>query len=297
MKDYNVYTIKSENSGKKLGKYLRNVLMLSRRTVVKLKQNCSLSINGESCTANTVLNEGDVLEITLSQESSDNIISQDMKLDIVYEDEYLIVINKPSEVPVHPTRGYKIDTLANGLKHYFTGRERSTVIRPVNRLDKNTTGLVVFAKNSHIQYLLTKNPNAKEFQKRYIAVVTGVPINESEYINMPIGQESSDAIKRVVREDGYNSITFYEVKEKYNNSALLKLELLTGRTHQIRVHMSFIGHPLVGDVNYGGTTDTIGRQALHANKIKMLHPVNKQWIELEAPLPKDMKHLISRLKK
>ncbi len=296
LKDHNTYIIEKSEDGMKLEGYLRNKLRLSHRTLVKLKKNQSIKLNGEKSRINVLLSEGDKLEITLYGEESENILPEPMELDIVYEDEYLIAVNKPYNMPVHPTRRHIMGTLANGIVYYWMNRERSTVVRLVNRLDKDTSGLVVIAKNSHIQHLLSLNIGKPEFEKKYIAVVEGIPDNTVGTIDLPIARERAGFIKRVVREDGDRAVTHYEVLSSFKSTCVLSIKLETGRTHQIRVHMSHIGHPLLGDELYGGSTKLIYRHALHANEINMKHPITGKWLKLKAEMPSDMVELIEALK-
>ncbi len=296
MKDYNIHTINAAFAGRSIESFLKGELKLSRRTISSLKRNQSLRLNGGEARTNMQLKEGDILEITLAAEESESILPEPMELDIVYEDEYLIVINKPYAMPVHPTKGHIMGTLANGLVYYWMNNERSTVIRPVNRLDKDTSGLVVFAKNSHIQHLLSLSMGKPEFKKRYTAIVDGSMEGREGTVDAPIAREIDQRIKRVVREDGDSSVTHYQVLECYKDAALLDIILETGRTHQIRVHLSYIGHPLIGDTLYGGS-DRMDRHALHAYEITMKHPINSNWLKLSAEMPKDMKDLLECLRR
>ncbi|MFZ5352145.1 MAG: RluA family pseudouridine synthase [Bacillota bacterium] len=296
MKDYNLYVIDRSYEGCELRTFLKRELKLSHRTLINLKKNNSMKVNGETAYTNTILKVGDRLEITLAEEESEGILPEPMELDIVYEDEYMAVLNKPYNMPVHPTRRHYMGTLANGLVYHWMNRERSTVIRPVNRLDKDTSGLVVFAKNAHIQHLLSMNMAKPEFEKRYEAIVEGCVEICKGTINAPIAREYEGRVKRTVREDGERAVTHYELKEQLKDASLLDILLETGRTHQIRVHMSYIGHPLLGDDMYGGSLKHIHRHALHAGSINMLHPITNQWLYLKAELPEDMKNVIERLR-
>jgi len=289
MKNYNMYIIREEYSGKTIKEYLINQLSISHRTLVKLKRDSSILLNGEAAFVTKKLKTGDKLEIILSDEESINIVPEAFDLDILYEDDYLIAINKPPNMPVHPTRGHFTGTLANALAYYYMNIGRSIKIRPINRLDKDTSGIVIFAKNPHIQYLMSK----EEFtlSKKYIALVEGMVSRDKDIIDMPIKRESPITIKRIVSDEGQRAVTVYEVIKKNEIASLLRIDLITGRTHQIRVHMSHIGHPLYGDELYGGNQQLINRQALHAERLSFVHPITGDNLELYAEIPEDIKNL------
>lgn len=288
-----IYIIDKASAGTTLKHYLSNKLQFSRRSIISLKKSSGALINGEISHMNVLLKEADKVQITFKDSESENILPEQMELDIVFEDEDIIVINKEYGMPVHPTRRYVMGTLANGLAHYWMGRAEQIKIRPINRLDKDTSGLVVFAKNAHIQHLLSFHVGKEEFKKEYIAIVHGSLLNSEGTIDLPIARETEYGMRRVVREDGDRAVTHYKKVAEIGSYCVVNITLETGRTHQIRVHMSQIGHPLLGDEIYGGSTELIGRQALHAEKITMLHPLTKKWHNFSAPVPEDMKRLIT----
>jgi 23S rRNA pseudouridine1911/1915/1917 synthase len=288
----NVYIIDNNAAGMTLRDYLSKKLQFSRRSIIALKKCGGALINGNVSHMNVVLKELDKIEITFEDSESENILPEQMELDIVFEDEYIIVLNKRFGMPVHPTRKHVMGTLANGLAYYWMTLEKPIKIRPINRLDRDTSGLVIFAKSAHIQHLLSFYVGKEEFKKEYIAVVQGYLHNSEGTIDLPIARESENAMKRVVREEGDRAVTHYSTIAVRDGYSVVNIALETGRTHQIRVHMSHIGHPLLGDEMYGGSTELIGRQALHAKKITMLHPLTNQWHTFEAPIPDDMERLI-----
>lgn len=293
MKHYNEYFISEEYSGKSIKDYLINHLSISHRTLVKLKKNSSILLNGEKVYVTRKLKTGDRLEIILQDEESENVIPEAFDLNTIYEDDYMIAVNKPPYMPVHPSKSHYTGTLANALAYYYMSMGRNIKIRPINRLDKDTSGVVIFAKNSHIQYLMSKEEAF--ICKKYIAVVKSMVSQDKGIIDMPIKRENTNSIKRVVSEDGQKAITIYEVIDKNEKSTLLRIDLITGRTHQIRVHMSHIGHPIIGDELYGEISPLIQRQGLHAEKISFKHPITHDIIELYADIPDDIKKLISVL--
>lgn len=292
MKSYNTYIIDKGNDGIKLGVYLRSRLMMSRNGLVKVKKSGSLKVNGCKSHTDIIIKAGDKVEFELPDRNSENILPECMTLDIVFEDDYFIVINKEAGIPTHPSGNYYMGTLANGLMYHWMEKGRDITIRPVNRLDKNTSGLVIFAKSSHIQHLMSKEDYKSKITKEYLAVVQGVVEADSGTIDAPIAREKLHSIRRVVREDGAEAVTHYSVIERYEACSLLEIVLETGRTHQIRVHMAHLGYPLLGDELYGGSQEKIERHALHAYRIKMLHPIENRMLDFLAELPPDMQELI-----
>ncbi|HOM44024.1 MAG TPA: RluA family pseudouridine synthase, partial [Bacillota bacterium] len=262
--------------------------------LIKVKKSGSLKVNGCKAHTDIIIKAGDKVEFELPDRNSDNILPEFMPLDIIFEDDYLIVINKEAGIPTHPSRNHYMGTLANGLMYHWMEEGRDITIRPVNRLDKNTSGLVIFAKSSHIQHLMSMECYRSKMTKEYLAVVQGVVEADSGTIDAPIAREKLHSIRRVVREDGAEAVTHYCVIERHEDCSLLEIVPETGRTHQIRVHMAQMGHPLLGDELYGGNQEKIKRHALHAHKIKMLHPVENRMLDFSAQVPSDMRELIKK---
>lgn len=294
MKSYNIYDIGKEHDGLTLGEFLRGKLQLSRNGLVKVKKSGSLKVNGQTAYTNKLLKAGDRVEFELPDKASENILPEYMELDVVYEDEYMIVVNKEAGIPTHPSRNHYMGTLANGLMYHMMEEGREITIRPVNRLDKNTSGLVLFAKSSQVQHLMSMKSGKANTVKEYLAIAQGLVKSDSDTIDAPIAREKPQSIKRIVREDGDRAVTHYRVLERYEDCSLLSIILETGRTHQIRVHMAYLGHPLLGDELYGGDREKIGRQALHAYRLEMLHPVLHTGMSFKAEPPYDMQRLIRR---
>lgn len=292
MKRCNVFNIDKEYDSLKLGKYLREKLMMSRNGLIKVKKSNSLKVNGYYVHMDRILKAGDKVEFELPDQNSENILPEHMELDIMYEDEYMIVINKEAGILTHPSGKHYMGTLANGLMYHCMGEGRDITIRPINRLDRNTSGLVLFAKSSHIQHLMALDSYKDNITKEYLAVVQGKVEASSGTIDESIARENLQSMKRVVREDGSRAVTHYHVLEQYEDYSLLSITLETGRTHQIRVHMAHMGHPLLGDELYGGSKEKIKRHALHAYNIKMLHPITHTNLNFTAELPEDMQRLI-----
>lgn len=272
--------------------FLRRQAGLSLSAWRKLKTNGTLMINEELVQINTIVSAGD--KILLTWENDCSIIPTNIPLEICYEDDYLLVINKPAGLLVHPTVKEHNHTLANGIMFYFRQHNLPFSFHPVHRLDRNTSGLILIAKLSHIQHLMTSN-STKKFKRIYLAVVDGLVTPPSGIISAPIGRHPDSIIERVVHPDGQTATTHYQTIATYHKASLVELELLTGRTHQIRVHMAHIGHPLLGDDLYGGSLEYFNRQALHASKLIFEHPILNTVIEVDSPLPEDIKRLLSRL--
>ena len=222
---------------------------------------------------------------------------QDLKLSILYDDFDIIMVNKPAFMVVHPTKSHYENTIANGVTHYIMEKDEKVKVRFVNRLDMNTSGLVIVAKNPYAQFVLSSDMKDDKVEKMYIAVVKGIVESDFGTINEPIYRPTDDSIKRIVHEDGQPSVTHFEVVERLKDATVLKLKLETGRTHQIRVHLNHIGHGIIGDELYGYVDENlIKRQALHAYSLKFKQPRTREDLEFNAPLPKDMEELIEKLK-
>lgn len=282
--------IKKENDNyKTVNDVLINVFNLSNRLRTKLVNNKCVLLNGSICDTRSTIKYGNIIKINLNyEEDSSNIAPTKMNLDIVYEDEWLLVVNKPAGIAIHPSQLHYEDSLSNGIKYYFDSIGLKKKIRPVNRLDKNTSGLVIFAKCEYIQECLIKQMETKLFKKEYLALVYGKLDSKKGTINLPIARKENSIIERCIAEHGQKSITHYEVLKEFDDYSLVKCILETGRTHQIRVHMKAIVHPLLGDDLYGGQNNLITRQALHCSYLEFVHPISKQIITFKAEAPKDM---------
>ena len=272
---------------------LKEEFLMSDRLIAKLKNISQIYINSKPIYINHILSIGDILSVNLEfNENSENIVPTKMKLDILYEDESMLILNKPAGIPVHPSMEHYNDSLSNGVKYYFNQISLKRKIRPVNRLDKNTSGIVIFAKNQYIQECLIKQMKTDDFKKEYLALINGNLSKKDQIISAPISRKENSIIERCVATNGSKAITIVELLRNFNNYSLIKCILKTGRTHQIRVHMQFIEHPILGDTLYGIPSDLIDRQALHAYKVSFTHPITKENISIIAELPEDMKKLI-----
>lgn len=265
----------------KIRDYLKGRLGLSTALIGKVKYD-NVKLNGEYVHMRAMVKNGDVIEITLPDEESENIEPMDIPIDIVYEDEYVIAINKPKNMPVHPSRGNHLPTVANAIRAYIG---HPFVFRAINRLDRDTSGIVLIAKDRLSGAKLYQSMKERKFGKTYLAVIEGVPQVAHGIINDPIIREYEGSIKRVVRDDGKECITEYELIETYDNgTSLVKVTPHTGRTHQIRVHMAHIGHPLVDDFLYGTRGDDT--YSLHCSSLSFPHPFTGESIVINAEYPK-----------
>ncbi|SHJ46568.1 23S rRNA pseudouridine1911/1915/1917 synthase [Hathewaya proteolytica DSM 3090] len=298
MENILTYTVAGVDN-KKIRDYLRYEIGLSGRMITKAGMEGRIFSNGQVVKLNHRVNTGDEIVINLVREEKQDIEPVYMDLDVAYEDKDIIIINKPPFMVVHPTKSHQKDTLSNGVIKYFIDNGENCIVRLVSRLDMDTSGLVIIAKNQYSHMTLAKDMAENGIDKIYRAVVHGILQDKKGIIDAPIGRESEDSIKRQVMQEGKRAITHYEVIEEYdNNASLVELKLETGRTHQIRVHMDHIGHPIIGDALYGTgeDCDLINRQALHAYKLCLKQPATRETLVINSKLPCDIESLIEKLK-
>ena len=282
------YEIK--NNTQTINSTLQNELKISSRLLYKLIKLNKIELNHKPCDTRKTGTFGDTITINFDyEEDNSNIIPTKMNLNIIFEDDWLLVVNKPAGIAIHPSVLHYSDSLCNGIKFYFDKIGLKKKIRPVNRLDLNTSGLVVFAKCEYIQECLINQMKNNQFKKEYLAVCNGFFDKKSGTINLPIARKENSIIERCISENGQTAITHYEVLKEFDNYSLVKCSLETGRTHQIRVHMSAIGHPLLGDSLYGSISDLINRQALHCYNLQFIHPVDNNDLNFFGDLPNDFK--------
>lgn len=295
MKERYYYIIQAGDEESSIKELLRNKMSISSRLLRRLKVENRVYLDGKNIRLYEKGEAGSKITLRLPEESSD-FLPEDIPLDVIYEDEDLLALNKQAGIVVHPTKGHPTNTLTNGIMKYMLDREESYKIRFINRLDLDTTGVVLVGKNSYCQDDFTRQAACGTVEKKYLAVVKGIVEMDKGVIDQPIGKPAEDDIKRAVMAGGYPSITHYEVVERFERGyTLLRLQLMTGRTHQIRVHLSHLGHPIAGDSLYGGPDELIDRQALHAEQLNFDHPIINKKILLAAPLPEDMSRLISAI--
>lgn len=286
--------IKNENDNYKTIKdVLKQNFKLSRNLILKLKLENKIYLNNKESVVNTLININDNICVNLDFiEDNSNVIPVKMDLDIVYEDECLLVLNKPYGIAIHATIGNVHNSISNGVKYYFDSIHLKRKIRPVNRLDTDTSGLCIFAKNEYIQDYLVKQMKNDCFLKEYIAICDGHFDKKTGIIDAPIARKEGSIIQRCINDTGDISITHFSVINEFSldlkNISIVKCILKTGRTHQIRVHLKHIGHPILGDTLYSNSSNLIKRQALHSYRTSFYHPILKYTLELTAPVPSDI---------
>ena len=283
------YTI--QENDKTVKSILAEKLKFSKRLSKKLELNCNIFLNGRAVKLNKSVFEGDELAIEFDEEE-DEYDAVNIPIDIIYEDDDLLVVNKQPYMVVHPTRSHQNNTVANGAAYYFRQNNINRKVRFVNRLDMNTSGIVIIAKNPYAHNQLANQMKSNSVEKFYYAIVEGLLEADEGIINEPILRLNPEDIIRIVHRDGKECITEYKAEKRYNNMTLVKLKLITGRTHQIRVHMKHIGHPIIGDTLYGNNSGLIDRQALHCYEMKFKQPVTNEDISIKCPMPDDMKKLL-----
>ena len=308
-----------EEIGKRLDHYLLDHLTkYSRSRLQSFIRSGQILVNGNKCKTGYSLEMNDIIQVDVPKQESNfkKLIPENLNLNIIHEDESIIVINKPAGIIVHPGIGVNSGTVANGLAYHF--RKLSNVngdLRPgvVHRLDKDTSGVMIIAKTNSAHVFLADQFKEREVKKKYIGLTWGVWDNEKGEINKPLLRDKKDPTKYSIGVNGKNSITKYEVQKLFRHSSLVSFFPLTGRTHQIRIHASYYGHPIFGDEKYGGGVsrskgflpefkshykrmiDKFNRHALHAEKLELIHPISKEIVKFDATLPKEYLDLVKSI--
>lgn len=288
------YIIEKEDAGLRIEQFLKRRGYSSKNLAAIKRMPKSVIVNGEHFYMRQELKEGDRLSIHIMEtESSEKVPPTEIPLNIVYEDEDIIVINKPAHMPIHPSLNNYTNSLANALAWYYEKQNKPFVFRCCNRLDRDTSGLTVVAKHLVSGNILSSMVKERKFHRQYLAIVRGHVIPPSGTINAPLGRKEGTIIERTIDwEHGENAITHYHVVEEKNGHSLVSLKLETGRTHQIRIHMKHLGFPLIGDYLYNPDMEFINRQALHSHKISFTHPITGEPMNFVAPLPEDMQRVL-----
>lgn len=288
------FVIKPEEEGQFLRDYLRGRVKLSARFIKKLTSKPGyLTMNGEHVTVRYLVKSGDVLHIKIPEEKPSNFIQpEELPLEVVYEDDWLLVLDKEAGIPSMPSHIYPSGTIANGLLAYYDKHNLPYTIHIVTRLDKDTSGLMLIAKHQHSHSLLSQMQKEQRIDRYYEAIVAGNIKVDAQTINNRIRRKPSSIIEREVAADGKEAITHFRVIERYKEYTYVSVRLETGRTHQIRVHFSNIGHPLLGDDLYGGSLELLKRQALHCAKLKFTHPFTNEPLIFRAEIPKTWNKLL-----
>lgn len=283
------YIVK-DNKYQNINQILKQEFNISARLLHKLIVEKHVLLNGMIVDTRSSVVNNDIVSVDLDfEEENENIKPSKMKLDIIFEDDAFLILNKPAGIAVHPSILHYENSLSNGVKFYYDTIGLKRKIRPVNRLDLNTSGLIIFAKNEYVQECLIQQMNNHIFQKEYIAIVKGHFEYKNGTINLPIARRENSIIERCISLNGQEAITDYNILKEFDNYSIVKCILKTGRTHQIRVHMSAIGHPLLGDTLYGVPCDWLDRQALHSYRICFVHPISHENVEFVCELPNDLK--------
>lgn len=292
MEKKSVIKIDESLDGKNVRSIIFGNLGLSKNIVTKLKQSDEgIVLNGNRTKVDAVVKIGDELVITIPDKKSEAVAKTELPLEILYEDEDIIAVNKPPFMPTHPSRHNKNKTLANALSYYF--REKDFTFRVITRLDKDTSGVVLVAKNKLAAFELNEAMLYGKIFKEYVAVVSG-ELKEKGMIDEPIGRKAEGEVLRCVSSSGKRAVSFYGPLKFGNNLSYVCLKPITGRTHQLRVHMSHIGHPIYGDDMYGAEQKG-ERCRLHCRKIEFFHPISKKVCIIEAPVPEDINELVLKM--
>ncbi|SHI17641.1 RluA family pseudouridine synthase [Clostridium intestinale] len=297
-----IFKITSEEVNKRIDKYLSEVIENKSRSFIQgLIDNDNIKVNDKLIKSNYKLKLNDIIEVNLPEPLELEVKAEDIKLDIVYEDHDVIVVNKPQGMVVHPAPGNYTGTLVNALLYHCKDLSGiNGVIRPgiVHRIDKDTSGILVVAKNDNSHNFLAAQLKDHSMKREYYALVEGRVKNDIGTINEKLGRDPKDRIKMAIVKEGREAITHYEVLENYDYTTLVKCNLETGRTHQIRVHMAHIGHPLVGDpvYSYKKSKFKLMGQMLHAKTLGFVHPTTKEFLEFSTELPSYFKNIIEKLR-
>jgi len=294
-------TIEQENAGERIDKALSTIQEeWSRSQISNWITDGIIKVNGEDVKAKYKVKAGDVIDVDVPDPENLEVIPEDLDLEIIYEDKDVLVVNKPKGMVVHPAPGHLTGTLVNGLMHHCQDLSGiNGVLRPgiVHRIDKDTSGLLMVAKSDHAHHSLVEQLVNKTVTRKYTALVHGHIAHDKGTIDAPIGRDPKDRQKQAVVDNGKNAVTHFSVMERLGNYTLVECRLETGRTHQIRVHMNYIGYPLVGDPKYGPKkTIDFGGQVLHAGVLGFVHPVTEEYLEFEVPLPDDYTALLEELR-
>ncbi len=296
------FNINIEDVGKRLDKWLCDQdVELTRSAIQKLVESQNVTVNSKPVNKNYKLKNNDIVEICIPEPQKLDVLPQNIDIEIVYEDDDLLVVNKPKGMVVHPAAGNSDGTLVNALLYHCDGRLSSIngIIRPgiVHRIDKLTSGLLIVAKNDNSHNFLAEQIKLHTFTREYQAINCGRFKEKTGVIDAPIGRSKYDRKKMCVTDlNSKNAVTHYEVIDEFGQYSLLKFKLETGRTHQIRAHSAYVGHPVLGDAVYGKVFKGLDGQCLHAKKIGFIHPTSKEYMEFDSELPEYFVDVLKKLK-
>ncbi len=291
------HTVTPDEAGRTVQEVLTASMGVSRRMIQRLTRAKGLQHNRRAAWLSAKVRAGDVVSARLQEGASGGLEPVEMELRVVHEDADLLVVDKPPSLLVHPTSPDQRHTLAHGVAWHLRQQGVHAAVHPVHRIDRDTSGLVLFARTAHAHHRLDVQLRAGELRREYLALVDGVMAEDRGVVDAPIGRDPRNPVLRVVRNDGEPAVTRWEVAERCPSATLVRLELETGRTHQIRVHLLHAGHPVLGDRQYGRRRlDLMPRQALHAWRLAFTHPSTGAPMELTAGLPPDMREALDALK-
>lgn len=300
-----IFQVEKEHAGIRIDRYLSdNLEEISRSYLQKLLKEKHITVNEKEIKANYKVQEGDTISVSVPEPEEPDILPEEIPLDILYEDDSLMVVNKPKNMVVHPSAGHLSGTLVNAVLFHCKGNLSGIngIMRPgiVHRIDKDTTGALLICKTDTCHRILAEQLKVHSITRKYRAVVQGNLKDDEGTIEGPIGRHTTDRKKMAINyKNGKKAITHYRVLERFGNATYIECQLETGRTHQIRVHMASIGHPLLGDTTYGSSKNPyhLQGQALHAMVLGFLHPVTNTYMEFTAPLPEYFLKLLEKLRK
>ncbi|HWR05525.1 RluA family pseudouridine synthase, partial [Sporomusa sp.] len=297
MKTFQTHKVSQEQAGLTIEVYLKQVLHYSGRKIQKLTRQKGIYLNGKPAFLQKELKPQDTLRVLIIEDISYGVQPEPGNIEILYEDAYLLVLNKPPYQLVHPTGQTTSGTLANYLAYHLAERGVVSTVRAVHRLDRETSGCIIFAKDARSQFLLEQQLKERMLKRRYWALVTGIVDPPAGTINAPIGPHPSLSNRRAISLKGEAAVTHYRTIRCFSEAALMELSLDTGRTHQIRVHLAHLGYPILGDRMYGLRSPLMSRQALHAASVTFEHLEDKRQITVNAPLPIDFERVLQALDK
>lgn len=296
IKKWLTYVIPSDMDGKTVQEILTGPLSMSRRMLQKLTRQKGILYNDKPTFLQRPVKEGHVIKVAISFEEDMSIEPEEVPFTIVYEDEAILIVNKPAGISVHPVQAGQKGTLVAGIAYHWLQQGEKAKVRLVHRLDRNTSGLLVVAKSFYAHQQLDRQLREHMLKREYLAVVEGQMNKLSGTFSYPIARAKNNSAKRIVSPEGEEAITHYHVQETFAGASLVELTLETGRTHQIRVHLAHAGHPIIGDRLYGSPSRLIRRQALHAFRVTLDHPLSHERMVFTADLPEDMQQLIQYLR-
>lgn len=299
----NIYYVDDDFEGVRVDKYLGEILPdISRSYIQKLLKSQHILVNKCVCKANYKVKTDDIINVDIPEPLEANIVAEDIPLDIIYEDDDILIVNKPKDMVVHPAPGHYTGTLVNALMYHCRDNlsEINGVLRPgiVHRIDKDTTGALIVCKNDYSHNFVAEQLKVHSITRKYVAIVNGVISDDEDTIDAPIGRHEVNRKKMSINyKNGKNAVTHYKVLKRFKKYTYIECQLETGRTHQIRVHMSSINHSILGDELYNNNKCPfkLQGQTLHAKTIGFIHPTTKKYVEFEAPLPEYFKHLLEIL--